>query len=62
MSMDDSEVEEKIQDCMEASTCVNVNFTKWERDFICSVDDWYRTRGHISDRQKDCLQRIWNKI
>lgn len=33
--------------------------TKWEEDFIASITDQFDTRGSLSDRQFETLERIY---
>ncbi len=35
------------------------NLSKWELDFTESVDDQFRRRGSISERQEEILERIY---
>ena len=37
------------------------NLTKWEEDFIASVDEQFGNRGNLSDRQCEILEKIYEK-
>jgi hypothetical protein len=36
--------------------------SKWERDFTISVEEQWRKKRWLSDKQKEILGRIWDKL
>ena len=37
------------------------NLTDWEENFIESIADQFETRGTVSDRQEEILERIYSE-
>ena len=35
--------------------------SKWETDFLISVEEQWRKKRWLSDKQKECLGKIWDK-
>jgi len=35
--------------------------TKWEQDFCISIEEQWRNRRSLSDKQKEILGKIWDK-
>jgi len=57
------DVEEKLRECSEALACSNFDaFTKWEQDFLNSVNEQLEERGFLSAKQVDIVNKIWWKI
>lgn len=40
----------------------NASLNKWELDFYESVKDQWERRRSLSDKQKETLGRIWDKV
>jgi len=38
-----------------------IHLTKWELSFIESVEDQWKKRRRLSDRQKEILGQIWDR-
>lgn len=55
-------IPQMLEDCIEADRCENTPFSKWESDFVQSVDDNFSQYGRLSPRQHEVLERIWEKI
>jgi len=36
--------------------------TTWERSFVESIADQWQRNRHLTDKQKEVLGRIWDKI
>lgn len=61
--MDSDEIEEKLEDCIEAKACSNFeSFNKWECDFIDSIYGQFQDMGSLTEPQKETLIEIWDKI
>lgn len=60
--MDPELVQEAIEDCQNAMPASNCPFTKWECDFIDSVAEQFEARGRLSEKQRETLQSIWDKV
>lgn len=55
------EKKELIQHYLSEVQNKGVNLTKWESDFIESVDEQFKTRGTLSDKQVEILERIYTE-
>lgn len=54
---------EQIADVVEASNCSNIGFSAWELDFIDSMAlELAAFRIKLTQKQRECLTRIWEKI
>ena len=51
------EAKRKIDECYDSD-----KLTKWEEDFILSVQEQINTKGFISERQEEILDRIYEKV
>ena len=40
----------------------NIEITKWESDFIASISDQFESKGNLSDKQCEILERIYDKV
>jgi len=60
MPASESEIEEMIADCKKAIESDCDDFTEWERGFISDVEERNYT-GHLSERQIEKLEQIWEK-
>lgn len=40
----------------------NADLTKWEQDFIDSINDQFESKGNLSDKQCEILERIYDKV
>lgn len=40
----------------------NVELTKWESDFIVSINDQFTAKDTLSDKQCEILERIYDKV
>lgn len=38
------------------------NLTKWEEEFILSINEQFRINNKLSDRQCEILERIYDKL
>lgn len=36
--------------------------SKWEQDFAISIEEQWRKKRWLSDKQKETLGRIWDKL
>jgi hypothetical protein len=36
-----------------------LNLTKWEQDFVESIEEQFKARNWISDKQEEILERIY---
>jgi hypothetical protein len=60
--MELNEITEKAIDYMLGELADNLKLTSWEKNFVESVSDqWERTR-RLSDKQREVLGRIWDKV
>jgi len=60
--MENDMVEEALDDCNSALTATNCPFTAWEKEFLESVAEQWEEREYLSEKQRDTLKRIWDKI
>lgn len=60
--LDDSDLEEALEDCSSALSATNCPFTPWEKEFVESVYEQFQARSTLSDKQKDILAKIWDKV
>ena len=60
--MTKEEIELALGDCLGVFDAANCPFTDWEREFLISIDEQYSSRGGISEKQQERLQKIWDKI
>jgi hypothetical protein len=60
--MDDAKVEEALDDCNSALTASNCPFTAWEKEFVESVGEQWEERQFLSEKQRDTLRRVWDKV
>ncbi len=37
------------------------SFSKWEEDFIKSVDDQFQAKGDLSQKQAEIIERLYDK-
>ena len=54
--MDD--IESMIEDCMRRES----KLSNWEREFIQSIDEWFRENESLTERQEEILTKIWDKL
>jgi len=50
---------ETIREWLDAIRDDSDGLTKWEQEFVDSVAKQFETRGSISDRQEEILERIY---
>ena len=48
-----------VKDWLDALKHPRHELTKWEEDFIASVTEQFKSRGSISDRQEEILERVY---
>ena len=60
--MDEHDIPEAIEDCCSALDARNCPFTAWEKEFVESIYEQWDDKGWLSERQKEVLQKIWNKV
>ena len=60
--MTSDEIIEKIQDCKDVMDVCNTSVSKWEHDFIESIEEQIITKGTLSEKQEQILNNIWEKI
>jgi hypothetical protein len=58
--IDEEEIERMISDLTEAVEENPGQFSKWERDFIESVEE-NNDGGHLSERQREKLEELHDK-
>lgn len=54
MTKDSLIIKDWIEQCSRSR-----RLTKWERDFIDSLEEQFEERGWISDKQEEILERIY---
>ena len=64
--MELSELTDKAIDYIIDGLCDNLamdrpTLSKWERDFVVSVEEQWRNKRWLSDKQKEILGKIWDK-
>jgi hypothetical protein len=64
--MELSEITEKAIDYMVEALCDELaqdkpKLSEWERNFIISIEEQWRNRRSLSDKQKEVLGKIWDK-
>ncbi len=60
--MELSEITDKAIDYMLSELADNLKLTSWEKDFVESITDQWERRRSLSDKQKEILGRIWEKV
>lgn len=60
--MDDNIIQEALDDCFNAITTRNCPFTDWEKEFLESVSEQWDERQRLSEKQRDTLKDIWDKV
>ena len=60
--MTQDRITELLEDCVSVSTVQNCPFSKWEIDFIESVEEQFSERGSLTEKQTEILEKIWDKI
>lgn len=55
-------IQEMINNIDSARGCSNFKLTKWEEDFFDSVVEQFAERNNLSDKQIECIVKIWEKI
>jgi len=60
------DIEEMLDDCDEASSVPQENggpgYSEWELEFLDSVREQFNGTGRLSDKQREKLTELWNKI
>jgi len=64
--MELSELTDKAIDYIVEALCDEAakdrpKLSKWETDFLISIEEQWRNRRSLSDKQKEVLGRIWDK-
>lgn len=52
---------DEINDMLIAIRDFGKGLSKWEEDFIDSIEEWWSERRTLSDKQKDILERIYKE-
>jgi hypothetical protein len=65
--MELSELTEKAIDYIVDGLCDELahdrpKLSKWESDFVISIEEQWRKKRWLSDKQKEILGRIWDKV
>ena len=60
--MEEDQIDEAIEDCLNALPAVNCPFTEWEYDFVESVAEQWEKRQSLTEKQQEALGRIWDKV
>lgn len=60
--MDKDKINEMIMDILDVANVSNTAITKWEKDFVESVQEQFIEKGSLSEKQEQTLERIWDKI
>ena len=50
-----------IEQMLQALETPSKELTKWEENFLESLNEQYQTRGTLSDRQMEVLDRIYSE-
>lgn len=54
--------EQMLQDIEESQTAANgIRLTEWEVGFVDSVEHQLGDGRRLTDKQRDCLARIWER-
>jgi hypothetical protein len=51
-----------IERMLNACNNTDTVLTKWESDFIFSIDEQFESKGTLSDKQCEILERIYDKV
>ncbi len=62
MTIELEEIDDVLSECQSALEASNCPFSDWERDFIESVTDQFDRKGSLSEKQRETLKKIWEKI
>jgi uncharacterized protein (UPF0305 family) len=63
MIPNDLQERQKIIDRMMRVCTDKINeLSKWETDFILSIETQYETKGNLTDRQCEILEKIYDKL
>jgi len=65
--MELSELTDKAIDYIIEALCDDLamdrpKLNKWEKDFVISIEEQWRNRRSLSDKQKETLGKIWDKM
>jgi hypothetical protein len=60
--MDLSEITDKAIDYMLGELADNLKLTSWEKNFVESISDQWERKRFLTDKQKETLGRIWDKV
>jgi len=60
--MNKKQTEQALEECKSVFNASNCPFSEYEMEFIDSVEDQFLTRGRLTERQCEKLQKIWDKI
>jgi len=60
------EIETMINDCLSALNIPRSRggpgFNQWEREFLESIEDAFKTYGKLTEKQYDKLHSLWSRI
>lgn len=59
--IDNEEILNMLEDCL-TETRIRNTLTSWEEEFIESINDQYKFKGYLTDKQIEALEKIWDKI
>ncbi len=55
-------VQTMINDCVSVMNCNNTMFSKFEENFVESIEEFFNERNYLTPKQIEILEQIWGKI